>query len=61
MPSLRTLGYAVLSLLLLAFPELKRVGGPVSLSLQANDADAAVMDMWRELVSQEITAEDDDW
>ena len=50
-----------LALLLLAFPELKRVGGPVSLSLQANDADAAVMDMWRELVSQEITAEDDDW
>lgn len=50
-----------LALLLLAFPELKRVGGPVSRLLQASHADAAVMDMWRELVSQEIVAEDDNW
>jgi len=50
-----------LALLLLAFPELKRESGPVTLLLQSSDAGAPVMDMWRELVAQEITEEDDDW
>jgi hypothetical protein len=50
-----------LALLLLAFPELKRESGPVALLLQSSDADAPVMDMWRELVAQEIAEEDDDW
>lgn len=48
-----------LALLLLAFPELKEESGQVSLLLQASDA--SVMDMWRELVAQEIAEEDDDW
>jgi hypothetical protein len=50
-----------LALLLLAFPELKRESGPVALLLQTSDSNTAVMDMWREVVSQEIVEEDDDW
>jgi hypothetical protein len=50
-----------LALLLLAFPELKRESGPVALLLQSSDAGAPVMDMWQELVAQEIAEEDDDW
>jgi len=50
-----------LALLLLAFPELKREAGPVSELLKIAGTDQSVMDMWREVVSQEIVEEDDDW
>lgn len=50
-----------LALLLLAFPELKRESGAVSLLLQASDADVVVMDVWKELVAQEFSIEEDEW
>jgi len=49
-----------LALLLLAFPELKRDPGPVGDRLRAAGADPAAFVAWRELVAQEILAEDDD-
>ncbi len=49
-----------LALLLLTFPELKCDPGPVTDSLKAAGADQAVMDVWKELVLQEIKPESED-
>jgi hypothetical protein len=49
-----------LALLLLTFPELKSVAGPVHDELEATGAEAAVFDLWRDLVDQEIRPEDED-
>ncbi len=49
-----------LALLLLTFPDLKRDPGPVSDRLQTIGVEAAVMTLWRELVSQEVLPEEDD-
>ncbi|MEP7199707.1 MAG: nucleotidyl transferase AbiEii/AbiGii toxin family protein [Chloroflexota bacterium] len=49
-----------LAMLLLTFPELKRESGIVRERLQAADADEAVMNVWKELVAQEISATDED-
>jgi hypothetical protein len=49
-----------LALLLLAFPELKRDPGPVTDRLQTMSAASSVLDVWRELVAQEIQAADDE-
>jgi hypothetical protein len=46
--------------MLLAFPELKTDDGPVARRLQAEGAAEAVLSAWREIVSQEILAEDED-
>jgi hypothetical protein len=46
--------------LLLTFPELKAFEGPVSDRLRLAAAPQAVVDAWREIVAQEIVAEDDD-
>jgi hypothetical protein len=45
--------------LLLTFPELKTVEGPVAERLHAAGASAEVMAAWKELVAQEILPEDD--
>jgi len=47
-------------MLLLAFPELKCDPGPVTDLLQAAGVDPAIMDVWRELVRQEIQPADED-
>lgn len=49
-----------LALLLLTFPELKQVSGPVEACLKAAGAESGVFDGWAELVAQEIYAEDED-
>lgn len=49
-----------LAMLLLAFPEMKSDTGPVERSLRASGAPAAVMNVWKELVSSEIAAADED-
>jgi len=49
--------------LLLTFPELKTIAGPVQACLQtavAEGAAAAVLDKWAELVAQDIRPEDED-
>lgn len=46
--------------LLLAFPKLKTVAGPVRDRLVAGSADAACLAAWAHLVAQEIRASDDD-
>lgn len=46
--------------LLLTFPHLKTFLGPVHDRLVANGADAAAFDAWRDLVEQEIVAENDE-
>jgi Nucleotidyl transferase AbiEii toxin, Type IV TA system len=46
--------------LLLTFPELKTLEGPVAERLRAAGASAAALEAWREIVVQEIVAEDDD-
>ena len=46
--------------LLLAFPELKKEEGPVAERLRAAEAGEDVMAAWRELVAQDIQAEEDD-
>ncbi len=48
-----------LAALLLTFPELKTVEGPVAERLRAAGAPAEVMAAWEELVVQEILPEDD--
>lgn len=50
-----------LALLLLAFPALKQESGPVAERLQAAGADQAVMDAWRELVTQQFSVGEDEW
>jgi Nucleotidyl transferase AbiEii toxin, Type IV TA system len=49
-----------IALLLLKFPELKRDPGPVTDRLQAMNVDPSVLDGWREIVAQEIRAEEED-
>ena len=50
-----------LAMLLLAFPELKQHVGPVTERLQTANVGEDIMNLWRELVRQEIQpAEDDD-
>ena len=46
--------------LLLTFPELKTLGGPVADRLHATGASSADMEAWREIVAQEIDQSDDD-
>ena len=46
--------------LLLAFPELKTVEGPVAERLRDTGAAASTLEAWREIATQEIVAEDDD-
>jgi Nucleotidyl transferase AbiEii toxin, Type IV TA system len=46
--------------LLLTFPEVKAVEGPVADRLQASGAPESVLDAWREIAAQEIVPEDDD-
>ena len=49
-----------LSVLLLAFPELKRTEGPVTDRLIAAGADEAALAAWQEIVATEILPEEDD-
>lgn len=49
-----------LAMLVLAFPELKQVAGPVGEALQALGASAEVLTAWQELVAQEIKPLDED-
>jgi hypothetical protein len=49
-----------LAMLLLKFPELKRESGPVLERLQAAEADPAILAVWNELVTQEITPANED-
>ena len=49
-----------LAMLLLAFPELKKETGEVKRILENSRADEAVMNVWRELVAQEIVLENED-
>lgn len=49
-----------LAMLLLTFPELKRDPGPVTDRLQAADVDAVILEVWSELVKQEIQMADED-
>jgi len=49
-----------LAVLLLAFPQLKKHPGPVTKHLLASSADGAVLDIWKDLVSQELSAEEED-
>ena len=49
-----------LAMLLLTFPELKRDAGPVFERLKAMGVDQAVLEVWKELVAQEIQSAEDD-
>jgi hypothetical protein len=49
-----------LAVLLLAFPELQSETGPVYDSLQAAGVKPEILELWRELVAQEIEPEDED-
>jgi hypothetical protein len=49
-----------LAMLLLRFPELKTLTGPVRDRLVANGAEQAVLAAWEELVAQEILPEEDE-
>ena len=49
-----------LAMLLLTFPDLKRDPGPVSDRLRAAGANPAVMALWKDLVAQDLTPEDED-
>jgi hypothetical protein len=51
---------ADISRLLLTFPELKTIEGPVADRLRAAGATGPVLDAWRDIASQEILAEDDE-
>ena len=48
------------AMLLLVFPALKRNDGPVTERLKAENASEDVLNLWRELVKQEIQATDED-
>jgi len=50
-----------IAMLLLAFPELKRNDGPVAERLKAEKAGEEVMNLWRELVEQEIQSAEDEF
>jgi hypothetical protein len=49
-----------LAMLLLTFPELKTVSGPVMERLKAAEAGPQVIAAWKEIVAQKIEAEDED-
>jgi hypothetical protein len=49
-----------IAVLLLAFPHLKKHPGPVTKHLIASSADGSVLDTWKDLVSQELSAEEED-
>ncbi len=49
-----------LAMLLLTFPELKCDPGPVTERLQAANVDAAIIDVWGELVKQDIQMADEE-
>lgn len=49
-----------LAMLLLTFPELKSDSGPVVDCLHATDVDPSVLNVWKELVVQEIRPPDED-
>lgn len=49
-----------LAMLFLAFPELKSERGPVYDLLQSADVKPQIYELWGELVTQEITPEDED-
>ena len=49
-----------IAMLLLAFPELKRDDGLVTERLKAEDAGEDMMNLWRDLVKQEIQSTDED-
>jgi len=49
-----------LAMLLLAFPELKRDSGAVLERLQAAGVDQAALEVWTELVAQEITSSNEE-
>ena len=46
--------------LLLAFPALKTVEGPVADGLEATGASSAALEAWREIAAHEISTDDDD-
>src|SRR3990172_2319680 len=48
------------AMLLLAFQHLKKHPGPVTKHLIASSADGSVLDTWKDLVSQELSAEEED-
>ena len=48
------------TMLLLAFPELKKDTGIVSERLKAENAGEEVINLWHDLVKQEIQSTDDD-
>jgi Nucleotidyl transferase AbiEii toxin, Type IV TA system len=49
-----------IAMLLLQFPELKNVSGPVADALKATGAEPDVMAAWNELVNEEIQPSDED-
>jgi hypothetical protein len=49
-----------IAMLLLTFPDLKREDGPVMERLKAENAGEEALTLWRELVNQEIQAENED-
>ena len=49
-----------IALLLLVFPELKTEEGEVLARLKASEVDFAVLNVWHEIVHQEILTEDED-
>ncbi len=49
-----------LAMLLLTFPELKSESGQVREKLTAAGVEQAILDVWRDLVSQDIQPEDED-
>ena len=49
-----------IAMLLLEFPELKEMTGPVESHLNALKVDQEIIAVWHELVSLDISAEDDD-
>ncbi len=50
-----------LAMLLLTFPELKSDSGPVAERLRAAGVEPDVLAAWKQLVSQEVRADDDDF
>jgi hypothetical protein len=49
-----------IAMLLLTFPELKNNEGPVFRRLEAAGADLAIIQVWKELVAQEVSPEDEE-
>lgn len=49
-----------LAMLLLAFPELKAASGPVAESLKSAGVDAKILEVWQEVVAQDIQPPEED-